>query len=180
MNFRVHRALHEETNSGWVWARRGELVPRSIVRITNTANGRVVCCEYREIDRFFLQIYCRRYPDNTMILKTDENPIVISFWYRNALGIRSIEKDIDQNVDLIIQPERLKILGMIRTGSQHPDIVARLATRLGILGVWLGAAGIATSLLFFNPSSLSARAVVAGFVIAAGLLGVWLSKGVRE
>lgn len=176
MKFRVHTALHEESSSGWIWASRPELRARGVVRITNHANRRSIHCEYREIDTFFLKRFNRGKPDEASEMKMQENPIVISWWYRAALGILEIGKD----VDLDLTPERLKLIGVIRAGSQHPDVITRLATRLGVLGVWLGVTSIVVSLLSFNPKSLLVRSVGIGFVILAGLFGIWLSKGVGE
>ena len=95
MKFRVHTALHEETNNGWIWATYPQLQARSVVQITNLATKRSVHCEYREIDKFFLKRFNQSKPDATNQMTLEENPIAISLWYRNALGIQGIGMDVD-------------------------------------------------------------------------------------
>jgi hypothetical protein len=74
------------------------------------------------------------------------NTIVMSEWYREALGIqRSTGRDN--------RAHRAKLghcsvcwlvgwFGWLRAGCQSPDPVARFATRLGVLGAWLGLLGL--------------------------------------
>lgn len=175
MKFRVHTALHEESSNGWIWASSPRLRARSIVRITNVETRLSIHCEYREIDSFFLARFNRGKPEGANEMTMKENPIAISLWYRAALGISEIGKDID----LEIEPEGLKWFGVIRAGSQHPDVIARLATRLGVLGVWLGVTSIFVSLLSF-ASCLWFRVIAISFVAIAALMGFFLTKGVRE
>lgn len=176
MKFRVHTALHEETSSGWIWASCPQVRARSIVRITNVNNKRSVHCEYREIDRFFLDRFNRGKPDTASEMTMEENPIVISLWYRNALGIPGIGR----NVDIDLNPEKCQLLGILRSGSQHPDVITRLATRLGVVSIWLGVTSIVVSLLSFHPKSLWFPAAGIGFILLVGSFGIWLSKGVGE
>ena len=176
MKFRIHTALHEETNNGWIWALYPQLQARSVVRITNPTNGRSVHCEYREIDKFFLKRFNQCKPDMANQMTMEENPIAISLWYRNALGIHGIGMD----VDLELNPDRFKLLGIVRSGSQHPDMISRLATRLGVLGVWLGITSIVVSLLSFHPTGLWLPGVGIGSILLTAVLGIWLSKGVEN
>lgn len=176
MKFRVHTALHEETNNGWIWAWYPQLHARSVVRITNLVTKRSVHCEYREIDKFFLKRFNQSKPDAANQMTTEENPIVISLWYRNALGIQGIGVDADLELDT----EGFKLLGIIRSGSQHPDMISRLATRLGVLGVWLGITSIVVSLLSFHPTGLWFPCIGIGVILLTGVLGIWLSKGVEN
>jgi len=119
MKFRIHTALHGETNNGWIWASFPQLQARSVILITNTETKRSVHCEYREIDKFFLKRFNQCKPDIANQMTMEENPVLISLWYRNALGIRGIGVD----VDLELVSERFKLLGIIRAGSQHPDMI---------------------------------------------------------
>lgn len=182
MRFRVHTALHEESSNGWIWASLPELrgrhhdITRRIVKITNPDTRRSIHCEYRELDTFFLRRYNRDKPHDARGLTIDEAPIVINLWYRAALGISGINVD----VDLDVRPEKVKWLGAIRAGSQHPDVITRLATGLGVIGVWLGVTSVVVSLMSFRPDSLLFRAVAIAIVILSALFGIWLSKGVNE
>jgi hypothetical protein len=176
MNFRVHTALHEETNNGWIWASYPQLQARSVVQITNLATKRSVHCEYREIDKFFLKRFNQSKPDAANQMTMEENPMAISLWYRNALGIQGIGMD----VDLELNAERFKLLGIVRSGSQHPDMISRLATRLGVLGVWLGITSIVVSLLSFHPAGLWFPGIGIGVILLTGMFGIWLSKGVEN
>jgi hypothetical protein len=92
----------------------------------------------------------------------EENPIAISLWYRNALGIQGIGMD----ADLELNAERFTLLGIIRSGSQHPDMISRLATHLGVLGVWLGITNIVVSLLSFHPAGLWVPGIGIGFTFS--------------
>lgn len=176
MKFRIHTALHEETNNGWIWALYPQLQPRSVVQIKNLATKRSVHCEYREIDKFFLRRFNQSKMDQANQMTVDENPMVIGLWYRNALGIQGIGMD----VDLELNAERFKALGIVRSGSQHPDMISRLATRLGVLGVWLGITSIVVSLLSFHPAGPWFPGLGFAFILLTGVLGIWLSKGVEN
>ena len=176
MTFRVHTALHEETNNGWIWASYPQLQARSIVQITNRATKRSVHCEYREIDKFFLKRFNQSKPDAANSMTMEESPIAISLWYRNALGIKGIGMD----ADLELNAEKFKLLGVIRSGSQHPDMISRLATRLGVLGVWLGITSIVVSLLSFHPTGPWVPNIGIGFILLSAVLAIWLSKGVQS
>jgi hypothetical protein len=176
MKFRVHTALHEESSDGWIWASNTGLRPRSIVQITNRETARSVHCEYREIDTFFLRRFNRDKPHGASEMTLEENPIAIGLWYRAALGIPGVGK----GAELELAPQKFKGIAAIRAGSQHPDVMTRLATRLGILGAWLGVTSIVVSLLSLNPNSLLFRAAAIGFAILTGIAGLWLSKGVKE
>lgn len=51
---KLFAALREDTQQGWVWLQDSCLPARSIVKITNPANGNVVYCEALQIDNNFL------------------------------------------------------------------------------------------------------------------------------
>lgn len=176
MKFHIHTAIHEESNNGWVWARIPGLRSRAIVRITNLENNRSVHCEYRKIDDLFLDHYNRFKPDRSRQMVLAEKPIMINLWYRSALGIERIDVD----ADLYFRPETFKVLGMIRAGSQHPDVITRLATRLGMLGVWLGMVSIVISLISLNAVPPCLRLLGITFMAATGVLGVFLSRGIKD
>ena len=176
MKFRVHTALHEETSNGWIWASCPQFQARTIVRIINVESNRSVHCEYREIDAFFLKRFNQGKPETASQMTMEENPIVISLWYRKALGIPGI--GMDANLDLKF--EKYKLLGIIRSGSQHPDVITRLATRLGVVSVWLGITSIVVSLLSFHPKSAWFPGIGFAFILFAGVLGWWFSKGIEQ
>lgn len=175
MRFRVHAALHEESTSGWVWSKVDNVESRSLVRIVSKTTNKSVICEYREIDSFFLHYFNARRRDGSQEMTMVERPVVISSWYRGALGIKGIGHDVELN----ITPVRLRWLGSIQGGCQHPDVVVRLATRLGVLGVWLGLTSVMMSVLsfeWFRKPWLIAILLTA--VIGAGILASVVCKGV--
>jgi hypothetical protein len=97
--------------------------------------------------------------------------MVIGAWYRQALGMPYTSFQNKLDVSLTIRPQRSETWGALRAACHHPDIVARIGTRLGILGAWLGIVGIAAPILdLFDMSkcakvvSLMAVATVAGLI----------------
>ncbi len=42
---KLFAALREDTQQGWIWLQDSNLRARSIVKITNPANGKAIYCE---------------------------------------------------------------------------------------------------------------------------------------
>lgn len=172
--FYIQAALHGESSSGWIWAHQPELLARSLVRITNKRNNKCVVCEYREIDSYFVKTYNQASSEkDAEPLQLDKNPIVISLWYRHALAID--EKTYEE---LSIDPVT-NILATIRAGSEHPDQMVRLATGLGMLGVWLGLDSIALGLLSLIPGVIM-TCIALGIMMISGGLFLYLGKGIKR
>ncbi|MBY5868638.1 hypothetical protein [Rhizobium leguminosarum] len=145
--FIIRAALHDEANEGWIWTEGFQ--SRSLVEISNRDNGRSVICQTRKLDNNFLKVYnaenaCRRK------IKLNQDTIVISSWYRDALGgfDTTDEDDVTGRVVLdVCQRRSLRPWWQMRAASHHPDIVVRLGVRLGGIGIWLGLLSIWLGLL---------------------------------
>jgi len=138
MEYKVLAALRGELNQGWVWATNSGLEPRSIVKITNLKNNKSIYCECLEIEKNYRFTYNN--PPREKI-KENEATITISAWYRKKLGgIKT--KNIHE---LEIRAEN-GMCGKLQANLQHPQVIVRMATKLAILSVGLGAISICLSL----------------------------------
>ncbi|MFZ3342477.1 MAG: hypothetical protein WA609_16010 [Terriglobales bacterium] len=153
--------MHEDTDKGWVWARLGkDFQSRTTIRISRKSAGRSwsVYCEYREIDTNLVKMYDAAentkpmYFSSKSTAKTAKRKdinlsglgdvAVISDWYRHALG----------GFDTFARSETLQTLCFdqpywawwrdLRAACQHPEPGVRVATRVSILGAWLGVTGL--------------------------------------
>ncbi len=142
----IRAALHDEANEGWVWTRK--FGSRSVVKITNTENCRSVYCQVRKIDVNFENEYEK---DPQRIPLTDADTVVMSQWYRDALGgFTTTQKDNETGlVDLKIKPLSgpCRWWGSLRAAAHHPDIVVRIGLTLGVLGAILGVVSLIPTLL---------------------------------
>jgi len=136
-----------------------------------------VVCEHREIDDYFLDTYNSRKAKNVDPLQSDGNPIVMSFWYRSALGIPTIGLD----EDLKLRPAQ-KYLGELRAGAEHADPAIRLGTRLGMLGLWLGIDGLLLGALSLIPRDFLFWSTLAALflIISSGFFLRWTVKGISR
>ncbi|MCG7990594.1 MAG: hypothetical protein JAY98_03545 [Candidatus Thiodiazotropha lotti] len=121
-------------NEGWVWIYPANFEPRSIVKVTNKINQKVVYCEVLAIDRNFRQEY--NYPPRENISQ-NERTIVINGWYRKRLG--NIETKLMYDLEIL---QDNSWWGKLRANTGHPQVVVRLATWLGIISVTLGILGV--------------------------------------
>jgi hypothetical protein len=173
MDYTVFAALAEQTNEGGIWFRSPDLPTRTLVKIYNPATGRSTFCYSRRLDSNFVREYNDR--PHTVKIKNPDRAMVISEWYRQALGIRSTSFFSKQDVPLTITPQRLETWGALRAACHHPDIVARIGTRLGILGTWLGLVGIAAPILDLLDMTKCARVVsLIAVAVVAGLIA-WIA-----
>ncbi|WP_347888404.1 hypothetical protein ABHF54_00120 [Nitrosomonas europaea] len=127
---KIFAALYEDTQQGWVWLQDPAFPPRSIVKIKNLENGKVIYCEALQIDSNFLATY-NQYPRLKICIP--QKTLVINYWYRAALGGISTQSDIQLN----IKPCN-SCWGKFRACTQHPQIVVRVAVWLGFISVISG------------------------------------------
>jgi hypothetical protein len=162
--YRVFAALHDETDKGWVWLslnEAGGFRTRMTVRIA--CGKRSVYCEYRGLDANFVRRYDANDETTSMYFGTTvqdhaaqkdlaqtavrhrekvdlqqvSDVIVIGDWYRKALGgFRTGGKQ-----SLAVSVPGCSQWADLRAACQHPEPVMRIATRIAILGAWLGVAG---------------------------------------
>lgn len=164
----IRAAMHDEANDGWVWI-DGQ-PSRAIVRIANDARNRSVICQTRMLDANFVATYNKdesRYP-----IGLDRKTIVMSRWYRDALGgfETTHEDDTTGRVELSVQRYEYWLpWGQLRAASHHPDMAVRLGTRLGALGLWLGLLSVALGFISIVPTGCtrSTTGLVATVILAA-------------
>ena len=154
-NFIVRAALLEETNNGWVWMQMADhsFPPRTIVRIERRVHERSfrIYAEVRRIDGNFRRIYKR---DSMRIpLVENRDTIIMGEWYRDALAIPSTTcaDNVTNTVRLDVASSRIRLWSSLRAACHHPDLVVRLGTRLGMVGVCLGFVGLWLGLLGLSP-----------------------------
>lgn len=132
VQYLVLASLKEDMNQGWIWISHPSISSRSIVEVK--AGKKSIYCEALQIDHNYREAYKRGW---TYDLSNDQPVLTISAWYRNKLGLdntnESYELSIKQSNDLY---------GRVISSIQHPQVVVRLATWLGIISVSLGILGV--------------------------------------
>src|SRR5690349_18729503 len=102
----IYAALADQTDKGWVWFKDPELPTRTIVKVYNPASGRKVFCESRKIDNNFRNAY-NKDPRATIANQDCDKALVMSEWYRCALGVFGTTKRTGQEVELGITKARI-------------------------------------------------------------------------
>ncbi|HEV3275561.1 MAG TPA: hypothetical protein VG860_01990 [Terriglobia bacterium] len=141
--YTIFAALSDQTNEGWVWFSNPALDTRTIVRLRHPQTGRVLFCESRKIDANFLT----QYKQQTQEIEKPDEALVISEWYRDALGGFPTTRMSGSQVKLEITPAQIPGWRSLRASCHHPDIAVRVGTRLGVLGAWLGLVSLVPALL---------------------------------
>jgi hypothetical protein len=208
--YKVFAALHEDTDKGWVWLRLEEKMgfrSRMTIRICNGKFS--VYCEHRNFDANFVRVYDSSEETTSIYFGRDEqdhirqksiakaeieqrkavdmeqlwDSIIIGGWYRRALG----DLKTGGPQELKICKPRLSFWADLRAGCQHPEPGVRIATRVAILGTWLGAAAFLPALAEVEPlkSWLTTTICYPSFwaLIVAGLFGVlclFAGRGVKR
>ncbi|HSU61418.1 MAG TPA: hypothetical protein VLI55_19070 [Bryobacteraceae bacterium] len=208
--YRVFAALHEDTDKGWVWVRLKQMEgfrSRSTIKISK---GRYsVYCEHRNFDENVVRKYDSSSDTSCIYFGTDQatfadkkhtakeavehrapvdlskvqDVIIISGWYRMGLGgINTTEVH-----ELTITRPRFGQWADIRAGCHHPEPAVRIATRLAILGTWLGVAAFLPALAEVEPLKAwlepSIHYPALGALILAGLFGIvclFAARGIRR
>jgi hypothetical protein len=200
--YRAFAALHEDTDKGWVWLRLEEtngFVSRSTIKIVRGQYS--VYCEYRSFDENFVRTYdatgytkCMYFssekavgPRSPVDLSQLHDVIVISGWYRNALGGFKTEGFGGGRQELIVCKPWFSAWGDLRAACQHPEPGVRVATRVAILGTWLGVAALLPALADVEPIRTALRryfeypALIALSVAALfGLLCLVAGRGIKH
>jgi hypothetical protein len=131
---KIYAALTEDINFGWVWVGDFKGVQRSVVKLEHRTNNKSVHCEVLKIDTNFKKRYEQ---GNTNNIQEDTDAIVLNEWYRSKLGIRTTQ--VDEPVQVTVANG---CLGKFCACIDHPQVVVRLATWLGVISVMLGIIGI--------------------------------------
>lgn len=132
-------ALREDTQQGWVWLQDSTLPARSIVKITNRANGNIVYCEALQIDKNFLSAY-NQYP--RVNIDNPQSTLVINGWYRAVLGGLLAQSDVSLHIKL-----SNSWWGKFKACTDHPQVIVRVAAWLGAIGLFLGVVGLVLGVL---------------------------------
>lgn len=180
MKYIIRASLREEASTGWVWL--DGYASRSIVKITNPKTDRSITCEVRKFDDNFLKHY-NSSPRCHVSPELQQSVVVMSEWYRDALGgIGTTDADnTTGTVELKFVKQRNWFWPQLRVACNHPDIVVRLGTRLGVLGTWLGLIGLVPIIAELAICSSSLRSwVVAVILILAGVLAMFACRGPKS
>ena len=153
--FVIRAARDEDSNEGWVWMR--EYPSRTVLKLTCPATPcwkfwrrRSVYCQARKIDDNFKVNYNKR--ERTVAICDERPTIVMSGWYRDALGgLKAVTRQNQESTDVAVRRCSIPLWRSLRAACHHPEISVRLGTRLGILGVWLGVAGLSPAILSMCP-----------------------------
>lgn len=169
--YRIFAALSDESNEGWIWFKDPLFPTRTIVKVRNPETGHKIFSESRKIDTNFLIRYNER--PHTVFLNNPGEALVISEWYRDALGAIKTTCHSKKPLDLDITSAKIPGWRSLRASCHHPDIAVRVGTRLGVLGTWLGLVGLVAAVLpRACPYVLSLIAVSVGSAIL-GILACW-------
>ncbi|WP_224982948.1 hypothetical protein [Geomonas agri] len=131
---RVFASLKNDINEGHVWLLKEGLLPRSVVKVINTKNGKAIYCEALQIDNNFLREYNKQ---PRFIIDDPVNSIVMNSWFRAKLDIFNTQENYDISV---VATNSCKF--KIRAGIDHPQLVVRVAVWLGIVGAVSGVIGV--------------------------------------
>lgn len=143
---KIFAAREEDAHQGWVWLEEALLPARSVIKISNPQNKKSVYCEAMQIDKNFRDQYnqARRYE-----IENASNALVIGAWYRSGLGILETQIDVELEVSACNS-----CWGKFKACTGHPQVVVRLAAKLGgislalgIVGLILGIAGLIVGLM---------------------------------
>jgi len=177
MLYIIRAALAEESNDGWIWMAKPA---RTVVRIDNLATGGSIYCQVRDLrDPNFLKRYNQR--PRISIAQPNET-IIMGEWYRKALGIAGTTHgdNVDRRAELVVAELKNWGWGPLHAACHQPDLYVRLATRLGVLGAWLGLVGLMAPLANLLVGRGDANDwFVLSVAVLAGVLGVWICRGPR-
>ncbi|MGA2279773.1 MAG: hypothetical protein ABSG80_05665 [Verrucomicrobiota bacterium] len=133
MKFKIYAAKIEDMNQGWVWlGGHDKLDQRSIVKFSTGSTHKSVYCEVLKIDGNFINDY-NRPGEGRIAISDQQSALVVSEWYRKKLGNLQTRTEVEINVEVAN-----RVCGRLHACLDHPQVVVRLATMLGIWSVVLG------------------------------------------
>lgn len=137
-NFTIYASSIDEMDSCRVWIGCRGILPfksRSVVKITNNANGKKVYCEFYLIDKNYMENYNTR--PKTVKIKPQQEVVVLNNWYRSRLCINETQKKYSLTIRSVN-----RVVGSVMLNSGHPQSIVRMAFWLGVLGAVLGFLGV--------------------------------------
>jgi len=142
MEYELHTAIWDDVESGAIWISptpASTFTSRTIVHVRNEDNHRSIRCEAKMVDEYYL----KRFTEQTghTVDETAQH-VFINAWYRKALGLTTRQGPIKL---AIVADESLP--GKLRACLQHPQVVVRIATVLGLWSVALGIISLALGIL---------------------------------
>ncbi len=141
---KIFAARDEDAHQGWVWLQEASLPARSVIKISNPQTGKSVYCEAMQIDTNFLTQY-NQAPRFT--IDEPSKALVIGAWYRAGLGGIQSQTEASLNVSACNS-----WWGRFKACTGHPQVVVRLATWLGGIGLALGIAGLILGIISIWPT----------------------------
>jgi len=171
------RSRRDELAEGWVWIRDRHVEDlvrrrRPIAEVSHTSHGKVkrVYCEMVYADDNDLAALNASF----LARKPDRRAVFMSSWYREKLGIEWNHPP-NKCVLLTIDLRRARSFSwQILACADHPQVVIRLATWLGLLGLGLGVIGVGLGFLPLGVAGLAIGIVV----LIAGIVETVLSTSV--
>jgi hypothetical protein len=146
-HMKIFASQLEDAHQGWVWIQDSTLPPRSVIRIQNKINNKVVYCEALQIDKNFLDQYNAA---PRISICNPQGAIVLNAWYRAKLGGLQTQEEAS------IEVHRCNSFwGKFKACTDHPQTVVRVATWLGGIGLFLGVVGLLLGIISIWPSSKS-------------------------
>lgn len=141
---KVFAAMYEELDSGHIWIPIGTIdnygsLSRRIAKVS--FGEKSIHCEVLELDPGYCKKYSEPGSGRLLIADETENIVVINDWYRRKLGIDQTYKDSMVEVALDIRLSAACFSGLLAC-FDHPQVIVRIATWLGLLGATLGLIGI--------------------------------------
>jgi hypothetical protein len=143
-SYRLYAALHEDIAEGFVWLKQADLPARSVVKIARSGSGRTpsVFCEALQFEKNFLTRYNNHTERICKINGEDEaSALVINHWYRTKLGKPGQPLETKNDYRLEITPAN-SLRGRLCACLQHPQVVVRVATLLGLIAFAMGLVGV--------------------------------------
>lgn len=133
-DYAIYASTCEEMDSCRVWVGNHGVLPfksRSVVKITNNANGKKIYCEFYSIDKNYINNYNSK--QKTVKIKPQQEVMVLNNWYRSKLGIDETKKKYSLTIRKVN-----RVIGSMMLNLGHPQSVVRMAFWLAGLSAVLG------------------------------------------
>jgi len=188
------RSRRDELAEGWVWLRDRDVHDqvrrrRPIAKVTHTLGGEehVIHCEMvyaddTDIEAFADENKLEKCKVLSLLGEPDRRAVFMSSWYREKLGIER-DHDKDKCVRLTIELTGTRslllrvtrgLLWQVYACADHPQVVVRLATWLGLVGLGLGVIGVGLGFLALDVRSIRSVQSFGILVLIAGIVeAVW-------